>query len=429
MTDLTRVPHFLGLLRERGDDIAAWFDAEFAKTPPPFYTSVDVRHSGTRIVPVDTNLYPAGWNNISDLARGRGTEAVRDLLDGRNFDDAKVLLLIEDHTRNTGYHMNVMMLTRMIRAAGADIRIGRIPDNRPDTAEGDVRIDVEGMGELHMETVVRDGTQVRLMDGWVPDMVVLNNDLSAGVPAWLEEIDQPVCPPAYMGWHRRKKSEHFAAYDEVVDAFCDAFDIDPWLMNASWKMCGKLSFRERSGMDCVARNVDELVGSVRPKHREYGLDYEPYVFVKADAGTYGMGVMTASSGEEIYSLNKKGRHSMNAGKGGQTTQEVLIQEGVPTADLVDGGSAEPVVYLLNGAPVGGFYRVHAKKGEFDSLNSVGSSFSGLCEEIDPSRDDVVAKSDDAPCPFPAYSLVARLAALAAGREMATFADGTASKDT
>src|SRR4051794_1957344 len=34
------------------------------KAPPPFYCSIDLRDSGHKIVPVDSNLFPAGFNNI-----------------------------------------------------------------------------------------------------------------------------------------------------------------------------------------------------------------------------------------------------------------------------------------------------------------------------------------------------------------------------
>src|ERR1700751_3073887 len=41
-----------------------WYAEHARKAPPPFYCSVDLRDSGDKIVPVDSNLYPAGFNNI-----------------------------------------------------------------------------------------------------------------------------------------------------------------------------------------------------------------------------------------------------------------------------------------------------------------------------------------------------------------------------
>src|ERR1700704_5587202 len=41
-----------------------WHMEHARKAPPPFYCSIDLRDSGHKIVPVDSNLYPAGFNNI-----------------------------------------------------------------------------------------------------------------------------------------------------------------------------------------------------------------------------------------------------------------------------------------------------------------------------------------------------------------------------
>ena len=44
--------------------IEAWFRNQWVKYPAPFYSSIDIRNSGYKIAPVDTNLFPAGFNNL-----------------------------------------------------------------------------------------------------------------------------------------------------------------------------------------------------------------------------------------------------------------------------------------------------------------------------------------------------------------------------
>ena len=39
-------------------------------------------------------------------------------------------------------------------------------------------------------------------------------------------------------------------------------------------------------------NVEALLAKIRRKYKEYGIKEKPFVIVKADAGTYGMGIMT-----------------------------------------------------------------------------------------------------------------------------------------
>ena len=35
-----------------------------------------------------------------------------------------------------------------------------------------------------------------------------------------------------------------------------------------------------------------MLDDIRAKYKEYGITQQPFVIVKADAGTYGMGIMT-----------------------------------------------------------------------------------------------------------------------------------------
>ena len=63
-----------------------------------------------------------------------------------------------------------------------------------------------------------------------------------------------------------------------------------------------------------------------------GVTDTPYVVVKADAGTYGMGVMTVRDADEVRGLNRKQRNKMAVVKEGLPVTEVIIQEGVPTRE-------------------------------------------------------------------------------------------------
>jgi glutamate--cysteine ligase len=50
------------------------------------------------------------------------------------------------------------------------------------------------------------------------------------------------------------------------------------------------------------------------------------------------------------------------GRSARQVHDVIIQEGVLTAERVQRGVAEPVVYMMDRYVVGGFYRVHAERG-------------------------------------------------------------------
>ena len=238
------------------------------------------------------------------------------------------------------------------------------------------------------------------------------------MPEILKDLDsQWVMPPLHAGWTTRRKSIHFGAYDRVAEAFAKMLKIDPWLINPYFGRCGKIDFHERVGEECLAAQVDATLTKIRAKYAEYGVEDQPFVIVKADAGTYGMGVMTVRDASEVTGLNRKQRNKMSVIKEGLQVNEVIIQEGVHTVEQVNGGVAEPVVYMLDKYVVGGFYRVNTERGIDENLNAPGMRFEPLAFETCCNTPDCAQAPDAAPNRFYAYGVVARLALLAASVEL------------
>jgi glutamate--cysteine ligase len=140
--------------------------------------------------------------------------------------------------------------------------------------------------------------------------------------------------------------------------------------------------------------------------------------VKADNGTYGMGIMTVRDAKELEGLNRKTRNKMSVIKDGQSVNEVIIQEGVLTNERINDAVAEPVVYMMDRYVVGGFYRVHAERGVDENLNAPGSSFVPLAFEQSTQLPQPGMKAGaSAPNRFYMYGVVARVAMLAASYEL------------
>jgi glutamate--cysteine ligase len=271
-------------------------------------------------------------------------------------------------------------------------------------------------GQLLLEPLVRKGNRLGL-EGFDPCVVLLNNDLSAGIPKILENLEQPVIPPLYAGWSTRLKSNHFAAYQQVAEEFGKLIGIDPWVVNPYFGACGEINFQERQGEECLASHVDMVLSQVRHKYQEYGIGLDPFVIVKADAGTYGMGIMTVKDPADVRDLNRKQRNKMAVVKEGLQVTRVMVQEGVYTFESVNDAFAEPVIYMIDHFVVGGFYRVHTTRGQDESLNAPGMQFVPLAFEDTCLLPDPEASPDCAPNRFYAYGVVARLALLAAAREL------------
>ena len=401
---------------EAETSIEHWLRGWWQEHTPPFYASVDLRNAGFKLAPVDTNLFPGGFNNLNADFDSLCVQAAMVAIE-KICPEAKNLLLVpESHTRNQYYLMSLARLANILRHTGLNVRIGSLLAE----VTAPTRIDLPDGQSLVLEPLRRlgaHGGRLGLHD-FDPCAVLLNNDLSAGVPAVLQGLEeQYVIPPLHAGWHVRRKSRHFASYKDVAIAFAQHVDFDPWLINPEFAVCAAVNFHERAGEECLAAQVDAVLQRIRAKYREYGIDDEPFVIVKADAGTYGMGVMTVRDAAEVKGLSRRQRNKMAVGKEGLPFTEMLVQEGVPTRETVTEGTAEPVVYMIDRYVVGGFYRVNAQRGVDENLNAPGMRFEPLAFEGCCTLPNCCLGPDAPPNRFYAYGVIARLALVAAALEL------------
>jgi glutamate--cysteine ligase len=394
--------------------IERWFRLEWMEHTPPFYTSVDIRNAGFKLAPVDTNLYPGGWNNLTPEMLPLAVQAAMAAIE-KICPEAKNLLVIpENHTRNTFYLSNVLQLQRIFHMAGLNVRIGSIsPEIKKPT-----EIALPTGESITLEPVVRSKRRLGLKD-FDPCTILMNNDLSAGAPGILEELhEQYLLPPLHAGWSVRRKSRHFRSYEEVSKRFGKLLGIDPWLINPMFNKCGEIDFDEGEGLECLRTNVDALLSKVRKKYKEYGINEKPFVVVKADNGTYGMGIMTVRDVKDLDDISRRTKNKMAVVKDGQQVTEVIIQEGVLTAERMNDAVAEPVVYMMDRYVVGGFYRVHAERGIDENLNAPGASYVPLAFAESTRLPQPGQKPGaSAPNRFYMYGVIGRLAMLAASYEL------------
>ena len=394
--------------------IERWFSLEWMEHTPPIYTSVDLRNAGFKLAPVDTNLYPGGWNNLTTEMLPLAVQAAMAAIE-KICPEAKNLLLIpENHTRNTFYLSNVVQLQRIFTQAGLNVRLGTL---NPEITEPTEVALPDGESVL-LEPLVRTKNRLGLKN-FDPCTILVNNDLSAGTPEVLKHLnEQFLLPPLHAGWSIRRKSTHFEAYEEVAKRFAKMLGMDPWLINPLFERCGDVNFADGTGMDCLRTHTESLLNRIKRKYKDYGINEKPFVVVKADNGTYGMGIMTVRDVADLDALNRKARNKMNVIKDGQTVNDVIIQEGVLTHEHINATVAEPVVYMLDRYVVGGFYRVHADRGVDENLNAPGASFVPLAFEQGAQLPQPGAKPGASPPNrFYMYGVIARLAMLAASYEL------------
>lgn len=381
------------------EKLTDWFIQEWKITKPLFYCSVDLRNSGYKVAPIDTNVFPAGFNNLDQQKISEYSIEAKKTLARLNPGIKKILIIPENHTRNMFYFENIYFLQQILNYAGFETQFGSLilpccSDSKTFVLESNKKIDLYSFYR---------NNNIIVSNGFVPDAILLNNDLANGIPEVLQNLDQVTMPQLKYSWSERLKSLHFQAYQKVCEDFALKFDFDPWLIFPIYSSCSDVEFLHRHGEECLMEHIAEVLDKVQKKFNEHKINEKPFVVVKADAGTYGMAVMSVNSPEQIRNLNRRERTHMATTKGSREVTKVIIQEGLPTIDTWgrENFVAEPVIYLIGASVIGGFLRVNSKRNNRENLNSPGMEFKSL--ELN-SKNNFL------------YKIVAELAALAAARE-------------
>ena len=374
---LAQLKEFEQNILTKQTQIEAWFRRQWSEHKPPFYGSVDIRNAGYKMASIDMNLFPGGFNNLNPNFIQLAAHAAQDAVE-RSCPQAKSVLIVpENHTRNIFYLQNVLALSNILRSAGFEVRLGSLNPEITEATEFETALG----DKILLEPLLRTRERVHLADGFSPCLVLLNNDLSGGIPEILQGIAQTVLPPLHGGWTTRRKTTHFAAYNQVAAEFAELIGVDEWQINPYFEQIGGLDFQEREGEDALAEAVERMLAKIQAKYDEKGISDKPFVIVKADAGTYGMGVMSVKSAEEVRSLNRKNRNKMAKIKEGLEVSEVIVQEGIYTYETLDGAVSEPVVYMMDRFVIGGFFRVHEGRANDENLNAGGMVFVPLNQAI------------------------------------------------
>ena len=393
---MSEILNFLNnLINKKNSTIEEWFKNHYKNTTPFFYNSVDIRYSGHKIAPIDTNIFPAGFNNLSSKAQEKASLEISNVITEHFSYAKKIIILAESHTRNLFYLQNLSILQSLF--TDCEVLCAYLADE----AGQDLKLNTSNNEEIILHALKRKDNTVYIKKDFIPDLIIVNNDLTIGSPSILENITQKIVPNLTMGWHNRKKYHNFLAYNHIVKDFAKEFNFDPFLIATEVGFCKDVNFKERKGIECIALNIQKTLTRIANKYNNLNIPTKPYIYLKANRGTYGMGIMVIHDAEEILNLNKKHRNQMNIIKQNTLNAEILIQEGVPTLDNYNNHSAEPFIYLINGQPIGSILRINSNKDHLSNLNSVGAKFVAI-------DDDINYQSK-----IPVYNLIAKLAALAA----------------
>ena len=362
-----------------------WLEDKNRLAEPPFYTSTDIRVSEKKIAAVDTNIFPAGFNNLSEDFINIASENVAEFFNKNESKIDKVLIVPELHTRNPFYWDNVLALQKILDNSGVQSRVGLIVE---DDSEFTLDFDSSSGVKVNASTIRRDKSKVMIKD-FIPDLILINNDFSNFFPTILSNISQVIVPPIEVGWHTRKKNIHFLFYNELVDEVCSLLNIDSDIFSLRTELVEKVDIDNIQDRARVAQIANKQLALLNKDN------LNSKVFIKNNSGTYGMSVMSIGSDKDFIDLNSGGRKKMKISKGGIILKDLIVQESVPTIY----GNKEPVYYLIDNKVSGAFYRVNDNKSESENLNTRGMYFDKI---------DVLE---------PSLGLISKIGAIATGLEI------------
>ncbi len=353
------------------DQICEWFADKAKGMSFPIYSSYDIRDAGYKITNVDANIFPAGFNNICPVDKETSAGLITEFIKMHYGDINNVLLVTEEHTNNAFYWENVYTIKSLIESSGINVKIG-IPR---ELAEPLIVTSATGR-ELEVHSALIDSPTFKVMK---PDLIISNNDFSEEYKDWSTSIMEfPMNPPHELGWYQRKKSTYFKYYNQLVEDFSKIAEVDPFLLTVETELFENFDITDEASREQLATKVDAMIERLKSAYSKRGISQEPFVFVKNNAGTYGLAVMRVGSGAEVRSWSYKSRKKMKAAKGGRVVEEVIIQEGIPSIVQADGATAEPCIYMIGEQLAGGFLRTHSEKNSTESLNSPGAVYKRLC---------------------------------------------------
>ncbi len=372
------------------DDLVSFLDMNGVDLQLPLYSSADIRMNDVKAAVIDMNLFPAGFNNLCRLSYDEIPLLFKKTVASFLPNCKRILILAENHTRNTFYLENIYALKTYLEEATYDVDVAVFFDDSMALDSQHEMTTLQTAAGNMLNVYNLKFLQEKLATSYY-DFVLLNNDLIQGVPDMLKEINIPVYPSLAAGWHSRNKSHHFQEVNRIMEKISVKFDIDPFFLTTSFMECSNCNINNQDDRLALYENAKALFSQLEVSYRYYGIDQKPHVFIKANSGSYGMGVVSIDSPEAILEFNRKQRNQLTKGKQSQIINNLILQEGIPSSLRINNQVAELCLYFASRHYLGGFFRLNSEKSDRDNLNSRGMSFQKMC--IDNNTDYVADRLD------------------------------------
>ena len=110
-------------------------------------------------------------------------------------------------------------------------------------------------------------------------MIILNHDLTTGIPNVLQQTQVPIYPSIQAGWHSRLKSNHFSVANTLLDEFASMIDIDPWFFSCLYTAVESVDINTGSDRERLHAAVKRLFETIQEKYDIHKIDKNPLYFL------------------------------------------------------------------------------------------------------------------------------------------------------
>jgi len=373
---------FFKLFDDNIDNINSILNSIGRQCGHPFYCSIDVRDSLWKTCGVDVNLFPGGFNNVPAEQRQLAAQKVKQFFSAKlNCPAPWIITLVpEGHTNNKGYLENLCDLRDLLSSAGCQVNIIWPDHNLPQPWTLKTPMSKRELTYLpHSEALLNS------------QALILNHDLSRGLPDFVKKSTLPCYPSKNLGWYRRKKSEHFTIVHSILNKIKENLDwFDPWFFHPETIRFEFDILSEDSFINELALKFGQLSQTISEQYANRSIKESPHIFLKDNSGTYGLGVMSLPTNTDLFSIKNQILKKFNYSKSKQKTHEIILQESIPTCFSDDKATLEPVLYLVNGTIIGSFMRGHNKLKSLSAesqanLNQPGGFFKAINKDLNFSK--------------------------------------------
>ncbi len=348
------------IIKGKQNEIDSWLNKHDANKNLPLYSSVNIRDGGFKVASMETNLFLAGFHTLCEHGIEEAVKHIKDAIQIRFPGCTRILVITEEQTRNKWYLENIRVLGNILAQAGYDVTLATFLYTIQTPTE-------ETVNFTEFKTATNQNVRIHSLQFLLNqikkekiqfDLIVVNNDLIGGTTPVFSEIHVPTYPSLKSNWHSRLKSDHFKHTRGFIHEFAQLIGCDPWRFSCYTDVVDNVNLVRDSDRSRMMDAASDLLRKIQTKYLEHKIQAKPFIHIRSDSGTSGIGVVSIGEPTEVSKLNRRGVTQFFKRRDTLVSDRYLLLEGIPNLLTSQRDVSEAIIYQISNNFVGGFYRSH-----------------------------------------------------------------------